>query len=85
MPKGKVCRITGLSNSGKATIMTALYYEPKKTSDNVVILDGVYYFKVWFVKQIFYNAKGDLRKQILKANSERYILTIKKRGDIMTL
>ncbi|MBQ6553978.1 MAG: adenylyl-sulfate kinase [Firmicutes bacterium] len=44
MPKGKVCRITGLSNSGKTTIGTALYYEPKKTSDNVVILDGVYYF-----------------------------------------
>ena len=38
--KGRVYWLTGLSNSGKTTIGTALYYEMKKSNDNVVILDG---------------------------------------------
>lgn len=37
---GRVYWITGLPNSGKTTIGTALYYELKKKRDNVVILDG---------------------------------------------
>lgn len=40
MAKGRVYWLTGLSNSGKTTIGTALYYDLKKTKDNVVILDG---------------------------------------------
>ena len=40
MSKGRVYWITGLSNSGKTTVGTALYYELKKIRDNVVILDG---------------------------------------------
>ncbi len=40
MNKGKVYWITGLSNSGKTTIGTALYYDLKKETDSVVILDG---------------------------------------------
>jgi len=40
MTKGKVYWLTGLSNSGKTTIGTALYYDLKKSNDNVVILDG---------------------------------------------
>lgn len=40
MAKGRVYWLTGLSNSGKTTIGTILYYELKKTADNVVILDG---------------------------------------------
>ena len=32
--------ITGLSGAGKTTIGTRLYYEMKKTHDNVVLLDG---------------------------------------------
>lgn len=39
MSKGRVYWISGLSNSGKTTLGTALYYELKKTN-NVVILDG---------------------------------------------
>ena len=37
---GRVYWITGLPNSGKTTIGTALYYDLKKKMDNVVILDG---------------------------------------------
>lgn len=37
---GRVYWITGLSNSGKTTVGTALYYELKKTKNNVIILDG---------------------------------------------
>ncbi|WP_037353022.1 adenylyl-sulfate kinase [Selenomonas sp. FC4001] len=37
---GRVYWITGLSGSGKTTIGNALYYELKKTHDNVIILDG---------------------------------------------
>lgn len=37
---GRVYWITGLSNSGKTTIGTALYYDLKKKGKNVVILDG---------------------------------------------
>ncbi len=40
MRKGKCYWITGLSNSGKTTIGTALYYELKKNDENVIILDG---------------------------------------------
>ena len=40
MNNGRVYWITGLSNSGKTTIGTALYYDIKKTRDNVIILDG---------------------------------------------
>lgn len=40
MGNGRVYWITGLSNSGKTTIGTALYYELKKMRSNVVILDG---------------------------------------------
>ena len=37
---GKVYWITGLSNSGKTTVGTALYYRLRQSIDNVVILDG---------------------------------------------
>ncbi len=37
---GRVYWITGLSNSGKTTIGTALYYDLKKQVDKVIILDG---------------------------------------------
>ena len=37
---GRVYWITGLSNSGKTTIGTALYYDLKKRNKNVIILDG---------------------------------------------
>lgn len=37
---GRVYWITGLSNSGKTTIGTALYYDLRKKGVNVVILDG---------------------------------------------
>ena len=40
MNNGRVYWITGLSNSGKTTIGTALYYKLKKSRNNVVILDG---------------------------------------------
>lgn len=40
MESGRVYWITGLSNSGKTTIGTALYYELRKRRNNVVILDG---------------------------------------------
>ena len=40
MAKGRVYWLTGLSNSGKTTIGTALYYSLKKRADNIVILDG---------------------------------------------
>lgn len=40
MKNGRVYWITGLSNSGKTTIGTALFYELRKTRDNVIILDG---------------------------------------------
>lgn len=40
MKHGRVYWITGLSNSGKTTIGVALFYELKKTNDNVIILDG---------------------------------------------
>ncbi len=40
MTNGRVYWITGLSNSGKTTIGTALYYELRKTHSNVLILDG---------------------------------------------
>lgn len=40
MNKGRVYWITGLSNSGKTTIGSALFYELKKERDNVIILDG---------------------------------------------
>jgi len=40
MSNGRVYWITGLSNSGKTTIGSALFYELKKTRENVVILDG---------------------------------------------
>lgn len=39
MSSGRVYWITGYSNSGKTTIGTALYYELRKTKNNVVILD----------------------------------------------
>lgn len=37
---GRVFWITGLSNSGKTTVGSALFYELKKQKENVVILDG---------------------------------------------
>ena len=37
---GRVYWITGLSNSGKTTIGTALYYDLKRKGHNVIILDG---------------------------------------------
>lgn len=40
MGSGRVYWITGLSNSGKTTIGTALYYELRKGRNNVIILDG---------------------------------------------
>lgn len=40
MSDGRVYWITGLSNSGKTTIGTALYYDLKSHGENVVILDG---------------------------------------------
>lgn len=40
MEKGRTYWITGLPGSGKTMIGTTLYYELKKTRDNVVILDG---------------------------------------------
>lgn len=40
MASGRVYWITGLSNSGKTTIGTALYYELRKSRNNVIILDG---------------------------------------------
>ena len=40
MNTGRVYWITGLPNSGKTTIGTTLYYEFKKTRNNIVILDG---------------------------------------------
>ncbi len=40
MNNGRVYWITGLSNSGKTTVGTALYYDLKRTHENVVILDG---------------------------------------------
>ncbi len=40
MANGRVYWITGLSNSGKTTIGTALYYDLKKKGYNVTILDG---------------------------------------------
>ena len=40
MNYGRVYWVTGLHNSGKTTIGTALYYELKKRRNNVVILDG---------------------------------------------
>ena len=38
--RGRVYWITGLANSGKTTIGTALYYDLKKVKNNVIILDG---------------------------------------------
>lgn len=38
--RGRVYWITGLSNSGKTTIGSALYYDLKKQDKNVIILDG---------------------------------------------
>lgn len=40
MKKGTLYWITGLSGAGKTTVGNALYYELRKTRDNVVILDG---------------------------------------------
>ncbi len=40
MATGRVYWITGLSNSGKTTIGTTLYYTLKANGTNVVILDG---------------------------------------------
>lgn len=40
MSTGRVYWITGLSNSGKTTIGTVLYYDLKKKGHNVIILDG---------------------------------------------
>ena len=40
MEKGRVYWITGLPDSGKTTVGTALYYDLKKKGHNVVILDG---------------------------------------------
>lgn len=40
MSSGRVYWITGLSNSGKTTVGTALYYDLKKKGHNVTILDG---------------------------------------------
>ena len=40
MAKGRVYWLTGLSNSGKTTLGTVLYYRLKKNNDNIVILDG---------------------------------------------
>lgn len=40
MSSGRVYWITGLSNSGKTTVGTALYYDLKKRGHNVTILDG---------------------------------------------
>jgi len=40
MGRGKCFWITGLSNSGKTTIGTALFYKLKKERNDVVILDG---------------------------------------------
>lgn len=40
MDNGRVYWITGLSNSGKTTVGTTLYYELKKIKSNVAILDG---------------------------------------------
>ena len=40
MTKGRVYWITGLSNSGKTTIGSALYYDFRATNNNVIILDG---------------------------------------------
>lgn len=40
MDNGRVYWITGLSNSGKTTVGTTLYYELKKSKSGVVILDG---------------------------------------------
>ena len=40
MQEGILYWITGLSGSGKTTIGNRLYYEMKKTYDNVVLLDG---------------------------------------------
>ena len=40
MQEGILYWITGLSGSGKTSIGIRLYYEMKKTYDNVVLLDG---------------------------------------------
>lgn len=40
MQEGILYWITGLSGAGKTTIGNRLYYEMKKTRDNVVLLDG---------------------------------------------
>ncbi len=40
MSKGIVYWLTGLTNSGKTTIGTALFYSLKKRQENVIILDG---------------------------------------------
>ena len=40
MAGGRVYWITGLSNSGKTTVGTALYYKLKKEMPNVILLDG---------------------------------------------
>ncbi|MBQ9361462.1 MAG: adenylyl-sulfate kinase [Lachnospiraceae bacterium] len=40
MANGRVYWITGLSNSGKTTIGTALYYDLRRQGQDVIILDG---------------------------------------------
>ena len=40
MQEGILYWITGLSGAGKTTIGNRLYYEMKKSRDNVVLLDG---------------------------------------------
>lgn len=73
---GRVYWITGLPNSGKTTIGTALYYDLKKKRDNVVILDGD------LMKQIASgseNAGYELHDRLIR--SKRYSLIAKLLAD----
>lgn len=73
---GRVYWITGLPNSGKTTIGTALYYDLKKKMDNVVILDGD------LMKQIASgseNAGYELHDRLIR--SKRYSLIAKLLAD----
>lgn len=76
MSNGRVYWITGLSNSGKTTIGTALYYDLKKQGHNVVILDGD------LMKQI---ASGSVSAQYEEADrlirARRYSLLAKMLSD----
>ena len=78
--KGRVYWITGLSGSGKTTIGTALYYDLKKTRNNVLLLDGDL-LKNFVNDSVGYSAQDRLRRgkqyaQICKLLAEQGLWVI---------